>query len=344
VVIPALGGFITRKKSAMIHANQNLFIPPSKHLIFNARLTHNDGLLAHTIALDKNISYESALDIIDDAVEQILIQLYKGDDVTLTDIGVLSYQNGLLKFNPNQGVNIQDENYGLNSFMMPLLQNEKFRPVKVKKTPQKPILKSYQTAAIFIFLILALGTFAFYTNPVQDYLKSSVYPKIISRVANISSVTEKTDSDHIVSDSSPVIIELEESIDDVAEEIVSGGEILEEESVVDNISETVVFDEIAKLEIAEEAAVDNARSNLPQVGKFYIIMGSFRTSELAEEFCKKLNMMGYRAAEILDIPNSKYRRVSLQNYTSYKEATRCLREVQDQMQSDAWILTGKSEM
>ncbi|MDL2254854.1 SPOR domain-containing protein, partial [Bacteroidales bacterium OttesenSCG-928-J16] len=90
-----------------------------------------------------------------------------------------------------------------------------------------------------------------------------------------------------------------------------------------------------------ETTVDNPTLNLPETGKFYIIMGAFKSPELAEGFCDELRLKGYRGAEMLYLPHSQFRYVSLQNYTSYKEASRCLKEVQDQMQTDAWLMTGK---
>lgn len=356
VVIPSLGGFITRKKSAMIHANQNLFIPPSKHLIFNAQLTHNDGLLAHAVALDKNISYETALEVIDDAVEQILLKLYRGEEVLFESVGALTYQNGLLKFNPNQGINIQDENYGLNAFMTPLLQNEKYRrPEKIKAPRPKPVVKSYQVAAVMAFLILGLAAFAFYAPPVQDYLKSSLYPKILFHTANLTA--EKADK----------IAQPQEPVIEKPSEIIAENEVVVEDTFVetdefyeDDFSETEMAEETATeiattpdveaeliVEttqpeiVAEEVVINPETNNFPQTGMFYIIMGSFKSPELAEGFCAELRLKGYRGAEILDIPRSQYRYVSLQNYVSYKEAARCLKDVQDQMQTDAWLLTGK---
>jgi len=61
VVAPGLGGFIIRKKNAVVYVAQNLFAPPSKHLHFNAQLTHNDGLLAHHISKETGVSYEKGV-------------------------------------------------------------------------------------------------------------------------------------------------------------------------------------------------------------------------------------------------------------------------------------------
>ena len=60
VIIPDFGGFICNYKSAYIDDESGLICPPSKDILFNRNLTHNDGLLVSWIAGKENISYEKA--------------------------------------------------------------------------------------------------------------------------------------------------------------------------------------------------------------------------------------------------------------------------------------------
>ncbi|MDD4848379.1 MAG: hypothetical protein PHR53_06435, partial [Bacteroidales bacterium] len=61
VVLPGLGGFITRHEGATIHPGQNLCTPPTRTVLFNDQLVNNDGLLAHYIADKEQIDYDVAL-------------------------------------------------------------------------------------------------------------------------------------------------------------------------------------------------------------------------------------------------------------------------------------------
>ena len=61
VIIPQLGAFLTQPVAIRIDREQGIFFPPGKELSFNGLLTHNDGLLANYIAQRKSISYENAL-------------------------------------------------------------------------------------------------------------------------------------------------------------------------------------------------------------------------------------------------------------------------------------------
>ncbi len=56
VIIPDFGGFVANYRSAEIDKKRNILYPPSKGIIFNKNLVHNDGLLANKIAKDENTS------------------------------------------------------------------------------------------------------------------------------------------------------------------------------------------------------------------------------------------------------------------------------------------------
>ena len=60
VIIPDFGGFICNYKSAYIDENSGIICPPTKDILFNRNLIHNDGLLVNWIAAKENISYDRA--------------------------------------------------------------------------------------------------------------------------------------------------------------------------------------------------------------------------------------------------------------------------------------------
>lgn len=60
VVIPGLGGFITKDHPASIHPLKHQFKPPSREIVFNPHLRTNDGLLLSLIAQSENLSYQDA--------------------------------------------------------------------------------------------------------------------------------------------------------------------------------------------------------------------------------------------------------------------------------------------
>jgi cell division protein FtsN len=340
VVAPELGGFIIRKKNAAVYVAQNLFAPPSKYLHFNSQLTHNDGLLAHHISKETGTSYEKALEAIHEAVSDILYRLYKGESVVFDNIGAISNRNGFLKFEPASEQNIQDESYGLNSFIMPMLQPERHRnrPIAArkerKKRERKPI-RRYQVAAVIAFLLLGIGGYFLQTDHVQDYMKSSLYPQISLLVKDFWGEKDvPAVVDDIVSpETQPVVSEQEEETDMTPEEFA------EEES--SSTSEERLAEETTESVVISSDVLGSSLMQTPVFGQYYIIIGAFQQPELAEKLCKRMKDNGYDAA-ILDIPESRYRRVALQSFDNLASAQESLRAVKQNIQEDAWVLKWKN--
>jgi len=349
VVVPGLGGFIVRKKNAVIYIAQNLFAPPTKHLHFNPQLTHNDGLLAYHISKEIGTTYEKSLETISETVSDILYKLYKGESVLFKNIGTISNQSGFLKFEPSSESDFQDESYGLNSFFMPMLQSERQRkhPIithkKHVKSQKKPI-GNYQVAAVITFLLLSIGGYFLQTNQVQDYVKGNLFPHISFMLKDL--ITEKstliTAENIALSEEQPVFFDKEETTDAESnneemtfstQETITVPETVETAYNTESNSETI---ETFETNIASDNFIFT-----PVSGQYYIIIGAFTQPNLAENLCKRMRANGYNKTVILDIPSSHFRRVSLQSFDNLASAQESLRAVK-QIQEDAWVLKWKN--
>ena len=56
VIVPNFGGFVGNRKSAELNKKTGSLSPPSKQILFNRKLTTNDGLLFSYIAQKEVIS------------------------------------------------------------------------------------------------------------------------------------------------------------------------------------------------------------------------------------------------------------------------------------------------
>lgn len=120
VIVPGLGGFLTNYAPARIHPTHHVFVPPSKYIVFNASLSHNDGILANHLSAANNISYSEALEHISHWLYEHKSRLNKGHNWTLENIGILSLdREGNMQFKPANNVNYLAESYGLSSFVSP---------------------------------------------------------------------------------------------------------------------------------------------------------------------------------------------------------------------------------
>jgi cell division protein FtsN len=72
-------------------------------------------------------------------------------------------------------------------------------------------------------------------------------------------------------------------------------------------------------------------------GKYYVITGSFRNPNYADEFSKKMKSMGY-SSQIVVAPNG-FNLVSAFSGNSMPEVINALRNMQSTVDSESWIYT-----
>lgn len=87
VIVPDWGGFVCSVEPARIDQVSHLITPPAKRIMFNQNLKSNDGLLANKLAANNNISYNQALQFINDAVNHIKQQLNDSKQLDIAAFG-----------------------------------------------------------------------------------------------------------------------------------------------------------------------------------------------------------------------------------------------------------------
>jgi nucleoid DNA-binding protein len=161
VIIPGFGGFIINEKSAVVNSTENRFFPPQKELIFNTHLSYNDGLLAHALMQEKNISFDKANAIIAESVREAKekLELYKM--YSLGNFGFFSFESTGIIFHEKE-IKIKDADaFGLREFYFPTLQSSgKTANIRRISTDQTGIASSVSraimggvaaTLALFLF-------------------------------------------------------------------------------------------------------------------------------------------------------------------------------------------------
>lgn len=89
VVIPGLGGFVCNERPARYDESRQELIPPARDILFNERLIHNDGVLAHVFSASSGKGYAEALAEIEREADWMRAALRAGDAVTLAHVGRL---------------------------------------------------------------------------------------------------------------------------------------------------------------------------------------------------------------------------------------------------------------
>ena len=125
VVIPGLGGFIANYVPAHILPFKNRFVPPSKQIVFNSGLQHNDGLLVHHIEREENTSYEQAMLRLEQEVDALYQDLQSGKTIIIDDAGTLQFnEEKNILFTPDSTQNFLEESFGLPTFSSPVIHRK----------------------------------------------------------------------------------------------------------------------------------------------------------------------------------------------------------------------------
>ena len=135
VIIPGLGGIISKYRPAQINVPAKRIEPPSRSLSFNRNLANNDGLLIDHISRNEDISYVSAKAIVEEFVNRCRERLESGKGVIMEEIGRI-HQNpdGNLIFAPDNGSNFLPSSFGLRAVAAKSLDTE---PVTRRNYPPR---------------------------------------------------------------------------------------------------------------------------------------------------------------------------------------------------------------
>lgn len=101
VVAPGIGAFIAQHINARIDTESNLMYPPSRMLGFNAEISHDDGLLASSIARQMGITYQQVQKTVATEMDALRCQLVNTGEIALPRIGTLHREpDGRITFEP----------------------------------------------------------------------------------------------------------------------------------------------------------------------------------------------------------------------------------------------------
>ena len=188
VIIPEFGGFISNYQPAKFDAVRNTFLPPSKEVIFNAKIRKNDGLLINHLVEAERIGYHQAELAVMNFVDGLFHRLNNDEKVELEEIGTLQYdRSGTILFDANGSFQLLQA-YGLKELQVPTL-NEATALGTFQPRPAVRALNNRKDAvriAASIALVLALSLFpvkpekmnihSSALNPVEVMVEESVIP------------------------------------------------------------------------------------------------------------------------------------------------------------------------
>ena len=122
VILPGLGGFVANYRPAVFDPGRHTASPPSKHILFNPSLVHNDGLLYAHISAVSAYGYKDVENMTGQYVREIRDKIGQGGKFEIKGLGYF-YLDGekQIRFTGEPG-----QNFLLESFGLPFLQYREF--------------------------------------------------------------------------------------------------------------------------------------------------------------------------------------------------------------------------
>ncbi|MDD2474718.1 MAG: SPOR domain-containing protein [Dysgonamonadaceae bacterium] len=302
VIIPGLGGFVVNVAKVERNGLWGIDIPTCE-LIFNYKLTYNDGLLAESLMKTNDISYESAIKKIKSACDELNRLLLKGDEVEWENLGVFKGVNeNKPVFLPNK-LYIRPQYYGLsNARLKPLSlistnsNNKNSIPVKYF---MQYISSGIAIAILFFFIVVSYNN----NNSPKSQQAEIVSKSLIFNTNKSKSLSQKAQN-------------------------------------LSNVQNKRANTDLEKVENQPAHAatdIENTMLQSKSVKNYYIIVGVFEVSDLAEKTLNSLKNKGFNTASIL----KRYGRLDVYSasFDDKKEAQKFLMKFKEEnpRYKDAWL-------
>lgn len=125
VVVPQIGGFVTRDIPAKYVEEENLFLPPIRTVGFNERLKADDGLLMRSYMEAYHCSEGEARAMLGEQIRDLQQELWETGTYDMGSIGVLTLGEGNgMEFSPCQAGTVCPAYYGLDALLFEPLRTE----------------------------------------------------------------------------------------------------------------------------------------------------------------------------------------------------------------------------
>ncbi len=125
VIIPGFGGFVCNERPAWYDEEKEEMVPPSRDVLFNPNLVHNDGLLAQEIIRSTGVSYSEAMKMAEEEANIISSELKLGNSVEIAGVGRLySGEDGVNRFAPDAELVRTLSSFGHTRIPLPKVQTK----------------------------------------------------------------------------------------------------------------------------------------------------------------------------------------------------------------------------
>lgn len=340
LILPGLGGFVTRYHPAEIQKNSNLFNPPSMEIVFDSRMVTDNGLLISRVAKKNNMTEEEARLVVDEYLAGLKKSLQEKDMALIDEVGTLMKDsNGNLAFKPLSGRNYRIQSFGLPEVEIPAPPRPATEIPRRNLPPPvvQPVAKRrfrIPLAAVIAALVLLGAGLVYFTGFFDHYLKP-----LFIKAEPVAMISEES-PDRIVTAPS-----------DASDDGLVAGDIGQKLAEQSSKEKALYYEEPAKgTETQAESQPAVSQGSPPVVltepavsaaaqipgGEFHIIAGSFLIPGNANRQKNQLEKKGYSPCIIRK--NDDFFYVALQAYDSRETAMAEMRKLKQELDLPLWVM------
>ena len=197
VTVPGFGAFLTEFQTAQLDENSHSFYPPKKMVSFNPFIKNNDGLLANHLAQAEKISYEIAVNSIQNEVSHWKTKIQEFGSFSVKNVGdfSLNSENNIV-FVPIDQINYLTASFGLSSFVSPAVKREVYKEEVEQLEEKAPVIFTPEKrrnfsvlkyAAVFLLSAGITGTvgYKYYENKIAQetlIVETNVQKKVNQKI------------------------------------------------------------------------------------------------------------------------------------------------------------------
>jgi len=313
VTVPDFGSFLVSNSNAKVDLKIGKFVSPKRKVSFNALIKQNDGILAKYISSNKNISYQNALEEINQKIK-IWFEKIKIDTLIFKNIGefYLNAENKIC-FQAYNTKNFSHNFYGLEDFKRLPINESELKIIMNKEKNTKNIIMDNDKNENLAF---------------EPESKDSGKKGKFKIVAIITSLVVLSVLGYYFGN------------EYIQNERIRSTEIAQKK-IKNNVQKaTYDIGSISSLELNVKANIETVEDDtvLVEQGDFYsVIAGSFRDERNAEKLLGKLKSEGFDASFAKNSPSGLFR-VAYGRLKTKREAYQLLNFVKFTLELDAWYL------
>lgn len=343
VVVPHLGTFTSNYAHAEVLTDKGEMLPPHKNIFFYEYEVDNGDLLRNVVTKAENIDNIAFDKALKDFTNDIKTQIAIFGQYEVKGLGKFSKnESGVMLFQQYETQNFLGDSFGLPKIdYQTIKQNvketmavniekveENAAPVEEVKDANKTSELVWWLLVIPLLFVFGFLIYLFAQKDAMDRFKSFFNGSDVP----VAVVSENKSYENFQKTKPEMVAENTDNV------IPPNGEIPEpEKEDKELLNKKLAEKNSQKTTPSVTPVATNTTAEVATVGKFYIVLASFASTDKAAKMQNSIAQKGISTKIVTNSEGKNFRIVYSQEFASQEEAAPMLKEVSDKMGTQLWV-------